>query len=84
MTPEVWQKVNALMIGALERPASARQAYREFAARGDTKRFGELASIGIGYVSGGNDFFHLRPSQAAELGIPAAFLRPTVRNGRLF
>jgi adenine-specific DNA-methyltransferase len=64
-------------------PSSARQAYRELAARGDTKRFGELASIGIGYVSGGNDFFHLRPSQAAELGIPTAFLRPTLRNGRL-
>jgi adenine-specific DNA-methyltransferase len=63
--------------------SSARELYQGFAARHDTTRFGELASIGIGYVSGGNDFFHLRPSQAADLDIPAAFLKPSVRNGRL-
>src|SRR5205085_196275 len=39
-------------------------------------------SVGIGYVSGANDFFHLRPSEAERLGIPAKLLHPAVRNGR--
>ncbi|KAB2841897.1 MAG: hypothetical protein F9K47_10305 [Burkholderiales bacterium] len=33
-------------------------------------------------MSGANDFFHLRPSEAKGLGIPVGFLHPTVRNGR--
>ena len=41
-----------------------------------------MARVGIGYVTGANDFFHLRPSQAKRLKIPEAFLQPTVRNGR--
>lgn len=60
----------------------ARDLYREMAVRSDTRRFGELASIGIGYVSGANDFFHLRPSDVDHWNIPSAFLHPTVRNGR--
>jgi hypothetical protein len=48
----------------------------------DAHRFSALASIGIGYVSGANDFFHLRPSQVEALGIPKALLHPAVRNGR--
>lgn len=47
-----------------------------------TRRFGELATVGIGYVSGANDFFHLRPSAANNFAIPHQFLHPTVRNGR--
>ena len=80
---EEWRCVWKRRLRPMLLPSSARQAYRDLAARADTKRFGELASIGIGYVSGGNDFFHLRPSQAAELDIPTTFLRPSVRNGRL-
>ena len=38
--------------------------------------------MGIGYVSGDNDFFHLRPSGARDLGIPESCLKPTVRRGR--
>lgn len=45
------------------------------------RRFGDVASASIGYVSGANDFFHLSESQAAHLGIPARLLRPTVRKG---
>ncbi len=62
--------------------ADARDCYHQIANRQDTARFGDVASIGIGYVSGDNDFFHLRPSVAANLGIPLQFLQPTVRNGR--
>ena len=60
----------------------ARSHYREITARPDTTRLGELASVGIGYVSGANDFFHLRPSEAEHWGIPAQYLHPSVRNGR--
>src|SRR6185312_17479031 len=43
--------------------------------------FGSIARIGIGYVTGANDFFHLSPSQAKRLGIPANLLRVSVRKG---
>ena len=42
-----------------------------------------LARVGIGYVTGANDFFHLRPSKARAAGIPEPFLCPTARNARL-
>lgn len=47
-------------------------------------RFGSFATIGIGYVSGANDFFHVRPSDADRLRIPSKFLTPTVRSARMF
>lgn len=62
--------------------AEARELYREAVTHSKTRRFGELAKIGIGYVSGANDFFHLRPSEANRLRIPQQLLHPTVRNGR--
>jgi hypothetical protein len=61
---------------------TARELYTDIAADKATARLGDVAAVGIGYVSGANDFFHLRPSEAARWGIPAAFLHPTVRNGR--
>lgn len=60
----------------------ARDLYRDATADGGTPRLGNLATVGIGYVSGANDFFHLRPSEAAKWDIPATFLHPSVRNGR--
>ena len=63
-------------------PATALELYRGAVLHPQTRRFGEVASIGIGYVTGANDFFHLRPSEAALWGIPEVFLHPTVRNGR--
>lgn len=61
--------------------SEARALYQEVIEDQGTRRFGELASIGIGYVTGANDFFHLRPSDAERWGIPKEFLRPTVRRG---
>jgi tRNA1(Val) A37 N6-methylase TrmN6 len=63
-------------------PRVTRDLYRTLALREDSRRFGNIASIGIGYVTGDNGFFHLRPSAAARWAIPDAFLHPTVRNGR--
>jgi adenine-specific DNA-methyltransferase len=64
-------------------PAAARELYREAALHPQTYRFGELVNVGIGYVTGANDFFHLRPSDAQLWGIPGELLQPTVRNGRV-
>ena len=63
-------------------PAGARELYRLAAGHPLATRLKDIAGVGIGYVSGANDFFHLRPSDAERLGIPAKLLHPTVRNGR--
>jgi tRNA1(Val) A37 N6-methylase TrmN6 len=56
--------------------------YRRKLENGGTYRLGDAAKVGIGYVSGDNDFFHLRPSEANLWRIPRPLLQPTVRNGR--
>ena len=63
-------------------PASVRSLYGLALADPETKRLSEFANVGIGYISGDNDFFHLRPSEAKRLGIPSVFLQPSLRNGR--
>ena len=64
-------------------PQSVRDAYLATASDPNAVRFGDIASIGIGYVTGANDFFHLRPSETAAWNIPPKLLCPTVRNSRL-
>jgi len=63
-------------------PKNTRELYRELKSLPVTKRLGELADVGIGYVTGGNDFFHLHPQEAQQWGIPKSFLKPAVRRGR--
>ena len=63
-------------------PEEARDLYRRLAQLPETKRLEELADVGIGYVTGANNFFHLGPAQAREWDIPDGFLRPAVRTGR--
>ncbi|MBR0900975.1 N-6 DNA methylase [Bradyrhizobium tropiciagri] len=60
----------------------ARALYEEIAFDPHSRRLGDVASVGIGYVSGANDFFHLRPSEAERHEIPSDLLQPSVRNGR--
>jgi len=60
----------------------ARKLYRRVSDDDDSKRLGDLAKVGIGYVTGANDFFHLRPTTAKSLGIPENLLYPAVRNGK--
>lgn len=60
-----------------------RELYGELSAAGGSRQLGAFAGVGIGYVSGDNNFFHLRPSDADRWGIPESFLHPTVRNGRV-
>ena len=63
-------------------PSAVRSAYLDIAVQAAARRLGNVARIGIGYVTGANGFFHLRPSVAAGLGIPKEVLRVTVRSNR--
>lgn len=62
--------------------SQARDLYSALVLADGTRRLCEIASIGIGYVSGANDFFHLRPSEAKHWRIPDKLLHPSVRNSR--
>ena len=85
-------KSNAIALSELHRwgwrlrpflmSSEARDAYVEFRDGDDAIRLGDIASVVIGYVTGDNEFFHLKPSVANKLGIPASVLLPTVRNGK--
>jgi adenine-specific DNA-methyltransferase len=59
---------------------SALSLYRALTETPQVRRFGELATANIGYVSGANDFFHLRPKDAKQRRFPEKYLRVTVRN----
>ena len=63
-------------------PERIRREYLRLGKSDSVSRFGAVAGLGIGYVTGANDFFHLCPSEAMELGIPDGFLRPAVRSSR--
>jgi adenine-specific DNA-methyltransferase len=62
-------------------PSDVLSVYESFEQANSIKRLGSLASVSIGYVSGANDFFHLRPSVARRARIEQRFLVPTVRKG---
>lgn len=64
-------------------PREILMLYRELSAHPATVRLGEVARVGIGYVTGANDFFHLRPTLARRLRIPESMLQVSVRNGRM-
>ena len=59
-----------------------RDLYVRLTADSGSVRLGQIAQIGIGYVSGANQFFHLRPSDVERLGIPDEFLLPSIRSSR--
>ena len=63
-------------------PPLSRDLYQTIAGARDVTRLGDIARVGIGYVTGANDFFHLRPSDAKRLRIPERFLHAAVRNGK--
>lgn len=63
-------------------PNDVRHLYWESINAPGSLRLKNVSKVGIGYVTGDNDFFHMRPSQAEQAGIPKALLQPTVRNGK--
>lgn len=64
-------------------PDNVLAAYEALEESAQTYRLGSIADVGIGYVTGANDFFHLRPSLTRALGIPPDLLKVTVRKGEL-
>lgn len=65
-------------------PTKVRSLYEGLAADGRTERLGDAADVGIGYVTGANEFFHLSATGASEWDIPRRFLRPCLVNLRGF
>ena len=65
-------------------PERIRRFYQELKQREDVTRLGEIADVGIGYVTGANDFFHLSDEVVSRWEIPSRFLRRTIRNARGF
>ncbi len=63
-------------------PPRVRSLYERLTAEADVVRLGQIARVGIGYVSGANGFFHLRPSDVRRFAIPDEFLVPSIRNSR--
>jgi adenine-specific DNA methylase len=64
-------------------PPRIRSLYKRFADASQTWTLEKVATVGIGYVTGANDFFHLRPSAVDRYGIPSRLLKPSIRNGRM-
>jgi len=62
-------------------PTNVLTVYETFERADSVRRLGSLASVSIGYVSGANAFFHLRPSARRRAGIDEHFVKPTVRRG---
>lgn len=65
-------------------PEAARRLYRELASCPRVVRLGDVARVGIGYVSGSNKYFHLSKEKARAKGIPNVYLVPAVCKGRAF
>jgi adenine-specific DNA methylase len=63
-------------------PERARSLYRHLIDSNLAQRLGELANVGIGYVTGANEFFHLSPEVARDRQIPRSLLKPAVKRGR--
>lgn len=77
-----WRTVWSRRLRPYLLPTEIRTLYSLAVGDPDSRRLGDFASVGIGYVSGDNDFFHLRPSEAKRWKIPKAFLHASLRNGR--
>ncbi len=65
-------------------PHTVRELYLGLRGAPQTFALGEATEVGIGYVTGHNNFFHLSPAQTEQWGIPPQFLKPAVRRGRAF
>jgi adenine-specific DNA-methyltransferase len=55
-----------------------RHLYEELSQQPGVARLGTAADVGIGYVTGCNDYFHLSLRECRQWGIPASYLRPAV------
>lgn len=58
-----------------------RALYHQLAGHKHVRQFGTLARIGIGYVTGNNNFFHLSQEESEKFEIPQVYLTPCIRRG---
>ena len=65
-------------------PAKVRSLYEALSSDPRVERLGDAADIGIGYVTGANEFFHLSAKDVRDWGFPKQFLRPCLVNLRGF
>jgi tRNA1(Val) A37 N6-methylase TrmN6 len=63
-------------------PAETALLWSRLTADPRVRRLGDVADLGIGYVTGGNDFFHLSPEVARTWAIPPRFLANAVVRSR--
>lgn len=63
--------------------AKTRALYQELQAN-KTLMLGHHCSVGIGYVTGANNFFHLSRADVDHWNLSPKFLRPAVLNSRAF
>ncbi len=63
-------------------PSRVRGVYESLTENGASRPLGDLADLGIGYVTGANEFFHLRPSDQESWQLPNSVLRPAIRTSR--
>jgi adenine-specific DNA-methyltransferase len=59
-------------------PAKARDLYEAMSSEKCVVRLGDAADVGIGYVTGCNEYFHLSESEAGMWSIPPRYLSPAV------
>jgi len=63
-------------------PRGLKGLYDFLAADSRVCRLGEVGQVGIGYVTGNNQFFHLSKNEARQLEIPSLYLkRSLLRSG---
>jgi adenine-specific DNA methylase len=63
-------------------PDAILSLYKALAVHPRVRRLGDVADVGIGYVTGANDFFHLSADEQRQWKIGDKFLRPAVLNLR--
>ena len=59
-------------------PAKSRHLYTSLSEQKDVRCLGDAADVGIGYVTGHNDFFHLSSFSRTTWRVPDSCLRPAV------
>jgi len=63
-------------------PESVLSLYTSLSVHPRVRRLGQVADVGIGYVTGANDFFHLSDVECRQWKISDKFLRPALLNLR--
>ncbi len=63
-------------------PDASRELYEHLCGKNAVEPFGAVADVGIGYVTGANDFFHVDAETADRYSVPLSYLLPAIRRGR--